>query len=150
MFFKCMECGHIFEDGEEARWMEDYGEFWGVPVRKEETGCPLCKGTYNECVQCEICGAKHLEDELNGGVCDDCLEAFKTDFDVCYDISFGDEEEIKINALLASLFEASDIEQILIQYIKHHCKEVDCGEYIDRDRQWFAEKLLESGKGVQG
>jgi hypothetical protein len=48
MMFKCTECGYIFEEGEEAVWYEDRGEYWGVPCRERMTGCPVCHGDYEE------------------------------------------------------------------------------------------------------
>jgi predicted nucleic acid-binding Zn-ribbon protein len=46
--YKCADCGHIFEEGEQAIWYEDRGEFWGVPCRERMTGCPVCHGAYEE------------------------------------------------------------------------------------------------------
>lgn len=62
MVYKCDECGHIFEDGEEKRWVEPHGE--------EMKGCPLCSGTYSDAKECEMCGAYIVEGEF----CDDCKE----------------------------------------------------------------------------
>jgi hypothetical protein len=48
MIYKCVDCGHIFEEGEQAVWYEDRGEFWGVPCSERMTGCPICNGDYEE------------------------------------------------------------------------------------------------------
>lgn len=48
MMYQCADCGHIFEEGEQAVWYEDRGEFWGVPCRERMTGCPVCHGAYEE------------------------------------------------------------------------------------------------------
>ena len=135
MAYKCIDCGHIFEEGEEARWVEPHGEMMD--------GCPLCRGVFEQTIPCEICGAEHLEDELNGGVCEECIDECRNDFNTCYKISFGETREIKINALLASLFDASDIEQILIEYIRDRQCDVDCSQFIDSDISWFGERLAE-------
>ena len=37
MAFKCCDCGHIFDDGEQAFWLED-GEYWGTPFGKKMSG----------------------------------------------------------------------------------------------------------------
>ena len=29
MVFRCNDCGHIFDEGEEYTWQESRGEFWG-------------------------------------------------------------------------------------------------------------------------
>ena len=49
--YKCLECGHIFEPGEEAKWTEKHGFTDG---RYEHfTGCPLCKSAYEETLRCQ-------------------------------------------------------------------------------------------------
>lgn len=141
MTYKCLRCGHIFEEGEQARWNESRGEYWGMPCSEEMTGCPLCKGEYEETKPCKICGAEHLDDELNGGVCGECIDEYRKNFNVCFEISTEEKEEIKINALLASLFDIGDIEQILKEYIESRCPNIDCSKFINYDKSWFGEKL---------
>lgn len=65
MVLKCLECGHPFEPGEEARWTEPHGEVM--------TGCPKCRCAFEETSPCSVCGTPHLEDELYHGVCKSCL-----------------------------------------------------------------------------
>lgn len=147
MAYKCLECGHIFDDGEQAVWEERHG--LDTPPYEQRSGCPLCEGSYEETVRCDICGSEHLADELNGGVCDECIDQCRKDFKVCYAVSFGETEEIKINALLASLFDVSDIEQILKEYILAKRKDVDCSQFIDNDISWFGEKLKREVKRMK-
>lgn len=144
--YKCIECGHIFEEGEQACWTESRGEYWGVSCSETMSGCPICDGEYETTIPCEICESHHLEDELNGGVCEECIDEYRRNFSVCYNISLGEKEQIKINALLASLFEPSDIEQILEEYIRDRWHDVDCSPFIDKDILWFGEKLAEEVK----
>lgn len=66
MQFICLDCGHIFEDGEEKRWTEPHGEHM--------TGCPVCSGGFVEAKYCDECGKAVLEDDLFGGYCMDCLK----------------------------------------------------------------------------
>ena len=68
--WKCLECGHLFEDGEEVSWTESYGEHF--------SGCPVCKCAYAEAYQCDRCGSYHLSDELYNGLCLDCLKEIAT------------------------------------------------------------------------
>lgn len=143
MAFKCLECGHIFDYGEELRWEECVGTYGESPAFEKHSGCPLCKGEYEETKRCEICGSEHLDDELFGGVCKECIDEYRKDFKSCYEISFGEKEKIKINSLLASLFEPSDIEAILIKHIKTNCPDIDCSKYIDNDIDFFAERIIE-------
>ena len=65
MIYKCCECGHLFEDGEESHWVEDYGE--------EFSGCPVCGGTYEETVQCRGCESHHIDVDLYAGYCIGCI-----------------------------------------------------------------------------
>ena len=143
MAFKCLDCGHIFEEGEQSRWEEHHPYGMGY-VAEEFSGCPICNGDFEETKQCEICGGEFLEDELNGGcVCDECIEEYSKDFDTCYKISANEKEEIKINALLASLFDVDEIEAILYQQLESVKDNIDCSAFINEDKDWFADKLAE-------
>lgn len=143
---KCLECGHVFSEYDLNTWEESRGEHFGIPCYEKISGCPICEGDYEETVQCAVCGSEHLEDELFGGVCSECIDEYRKDFNACYEISIGETKEIKINALLASLFDVSDIEQILKEYIREKWKDVDCSQFIDEDIQWFGEKISEEVK----
>ena len=72
--FKCIDCGNLFEEGEQAVWYEDRGEYWGVPCSERMTGCPVCKGDYEEAKECKECGEWHFSDELTDGLCENCRE----------------------------------------------------------------------------
>lgn len=72
--YKCVECANLFEEGEQAVWHEDRGEYWGVPCQERVTGCPVCKGDYDEVFMCENCGEWHFSDELTDGLCEACTE----------------------------------------------------------------------------
>ena len=142
MAYKCLDCGHIFEEGEQAIWEERHP--YGMGYASEEfSGCPICNGEYEETKQCKICGGEFLEDELNGeGVCGECIEEYSKDFDVCYKISANEKEEIKINALLASLLDVDEIETILYHYLKTK-RDIDCSKFVNQDKDWFADRLVE-------
>lgn len=143
MAYKCLECGHIFDEGEEKIYTECMGECHGSPAYETFRVCPVCGGDFGETKSCLFCGAEFLEDELNGGgVCDDCIEEYSKYFDICYKIADTEKEEVKINALLASLYSASDIEKILYHYTKIS-DFVDCSAFINEDKDWFASKLVE-------
>lgn len=144
MAFKCLSCGHIFEEGEQARWEECHP--YGMGYASESfSGCPICNGDYEETKQCEICGGEFLEDELLGGcVCEECVEEYKRDLETCYKIAeTAEKEEIKINPLLVSLFDVDEIETILYQKLESVKDNIDCSAFINEDKDWFAEKLAE-------
>lgn len=68
--FKCFECGHLFEHGEERRVVEAHGE--------EYLACPVCGNAYDETIQCKRCGAHHFEDDLYNGLCTECIGELMT------------------------------------------------------------------------
>lgn len=148
MTYKCLDCGHIFEDGEEGSFFEN-GEFWGAPYSQRKSCCPLCKGNYEETTPCVICGSEHLDNELAGGVCDECLENYKYDIRLCFEIGKFATETIDLNSFIISMFDKEEIEEILFQALlndeKIHGK-VDCQKFINEDKSWFAERLTEEVK----
>ena len=84
MMFRCESCGHLFEDGEQATWEERHG--LDSPPYEKFSGCPVCKGDYEEVYQCKECGDWHTEDELYDGWCEKCLREsinYDTFFEYC-------------------------------------------------------------------
>ena len=97
MMFRCCECGHLFEEGEQAVWYENQGECHGVTAMERFSGCPLCHGDYEEVYQCKECGDWHSEDELYDGWCEKCLREsinYDTFFEYCE--ANGDEQYLDI------------------------------------------------------
>ena len=87
--FKCIECGHIFEDGEQARWTETHGEVW--------ESCPICKGDYEEVEPCKICGS--YDHSVDDDYCDDCKKDVKKRFAEFVEREFSKEERELLNEL---------------------------------------------------
>ena len=86
MMFRCFDCGHLFEEGEQAIWYKNQGECHGRIAMEKFGGCPICKGDYEEVRQCEECGNWHAEDELYDGWCEKCLREtinYDTFFEYC-------------------------------------------------------------------
>ena len=84
MMYRCENCGHLFEEGEQAVWEETHG-FTSPPYEKWD-GCPICKSGYEEVHQCQECGDWHYEDELYDGWCEKCLREtinYDTFFEYC-------------------------------------------------------------------
>ena len=71
--YKCIDCGHLFEEGEQSVWYENQGECHGVTAMERFSGCPVCKGDYEEVHQCKKCGEWKYDDELYDGWCEKCL-----------------------------------------------------------------------------
>ena len=84
MMFRCCECGNLFEEGEQAVWEERHG--LDSPPYEKWSGCPVCKGSYEEVHQCKECGDWHTENELYDGWCEKCLREtinYDTFFEYC-------------------------------------------------------------------
>lgn len=152
MAYICLECGHIFEEGEQNTWKENRGECFGVSCFQYLSGCPKCGGEYEESTPCEICGSEHLEEDLNGGLCDECVDRYKHDIDMCFKIGSSDTDPVEINCFLAAMFTKKEIEDLLFERLKKRCEyirkyvEADCEKFVNLDRSWFAERLLEELK----
>lgn len=91
----CLECGNIFEEGEE--WNESRGEFWGSSCFESVSGCPICKGAYEEVQPCKICGG--YDKNSNSGFCQSCEEEVKKRFSDFVDNNFSKEERELLNEL---------------------------------------------------
>ena len=82
--YKCIDCGHLFEEGEQATWEETHG--LDSPPYEKFSGCPVCKGDYEEVHQCKECGSWRTNDELYDGWCEKCLREtinYDTFFEYC-------------------------------------------------------------------
>lgn len=139
--YKCLECGHVFDEEDVAEWEESRGEYWGSPCYEKMSGCPVCHGEYEEAKICLICGRLCNDSEINYGICDDCIDSYTFKFEKCYELSIGEYEEVKINSLVASILDNGDINQILVEYIRKNLPDIDCSNFINYDRSWFAEQI---------
>jgi hypothetical protein len=71
MMFKCNNCEHIFESGEEKIVYERHG--LECPPYEKIAVCPICEGNFREfeiekCTQCE-----NEKNFVYNGLCEDCL-----------------------------------------------------------------------------
>lgn len=139
MFYKCNQCGRVFEEDELSYWSESRGEFWGDSCEECGCGCPACHGDFDEASECAVCGEVHRDDDLHGGVCPGCLDKYKTDFDACLKIMEGEKESVMINIAIVSMLSEDEIEKVLIDYIKS--KHTDFSEVVENDAEWFGEAV---------
>lgn len=95
--FICLDCGHLFEDGEFAEWDESMGWFDGHRYIKEMRGCPLCKGDYAEIKPCKLCGSYAHDPEEK--YCENCKADVKKRFTDFIDREFSDAERDLLNDL---------------------------------------------------
>jgi DNA-directed RNA polymerase subunit RPC12/RpoP len=122
MSYICLDCGNIFEEGEQITFQENMGEHFGVSCSKKISGCPLCGGEYEESTPCVFCGSEHLEEDLNGGLCDECIDKYKNDIEMCFKIGQNDDDKVELNCFLASVFDKEDIEKVLFRELKEREK----------------------------
>ena len=93
MMYRCVECGHLFEDGEQVRWTEDHGEEW--------SGCPICKSEYEEVRICKNCGKWHTKNELFDGWCESCLIE-QIDYDTFFEYCEAHKDENYLDLFVMS------------------------------------------------
>ena len=153
-WYKCTDCGHIFEDGEEKVTTEYLGECFGFPAYDEFSSCPSCGGDYDKAEKCEKCGGVFFCDELTDGLCNECLNVlameYKYDIAKCYALSkeSGEKENISIDPFLASMFTEEEINEVLYRElaVASSIKPVDCTPFIESDRYWFNEQIVKEVK----
>ena len=144
--YKCLECGHLFEEGEQTSWEEDRGEYWGSPCSEKMYGCPNCRGNFEKTVSCKICGKKCLKDKLINDVCEECINKNKENIDLCFEIAESENEKIELNCFLTSVFTKDEIEEILLERLKLSKKishKLNFDDFVNQDKSWFAERMIE-------
>lgn len=93
--YRCEECGHLFEEGEESRWVETHG--LDTPPYEEWSGCPLCKGSYEEIKPCKICGS--YDHDYGEEYCNVCKKNVEKRFSTFIEEEFTEEERELLNEL---------------------------------------------------
>ena len=86
--FKCIDCGHLFDDGEEKRYKAEREEI--------SYGCPMCLGGFIELKRCKTCDeyVKSGED-----FCEECKVYFRRHFKNLMSETYTKEERELINLL---------------------------------------------------
>ena len=92
MVYKCRECGHLFEEGEEAIWYDGHG--FDFPPYEKNIGCPVCKGGFVRVKPCRIC-FEYTEKTY----CDECAEDVRSRFEKLISDNFSAEERDLLNEL---------------------------------------------------
>ena len=90
MMYRCCECGNLFEEGEQATWEETHG--LDSPPYETMSGCPVCRGDYEQVYQCKKCGDWHSDDELYDGWCKKCLIE-TIDYDTFFEYCESNKDE---------------------------------------------------------
>lgn len=93
--YKCNECGHVFEEGEQAEWVETHGFDYGNG--EHWSGCPVCKGAYEEAKPCKICGTYDKDNDEE--YCDNCKKDVERRFSAFISEEFTEAERELLNEL---------------------------------------------------
>lgn len=154
-WYKCNECGHIFEDGEFYVQSEYMGECWGTPAYDTFRYCPSCGGDeWEEAGHCAKCHGIFLDDEMTEGLCEECLSdiavSYKYDLAKCFALSqkSGEKQPVDIDYFLSCMFTPEQINEVLYRElaVAAAVKPVDCTPFIETDRYWFDERVAEEVK----
>lgn len=138
--FICTDCGLVFE--EVGSYSENHASYGDAPAVEEWSCCPCCEGCFEEAEQCKICGEFFLQKNVHGGVCNSCI-AEHSDIETCMQAS-NVKEAVELDLFLLSMFSVDQIEHILQEQLRG-CATVDMSPFIDGDRDWFGERLVEMG-----
>ena len=140
----CDDCKEIFD------WSDARKDFTGGGDRGElHYSCPYCGSDYLEdAYLCELCGGWFPSDNISGSVgnmvCDDCIEKHTTPEEVVDFAETNDHTEIELNGLLAFVYDAGDINELLKQEFLKLPKSEQMNyinDYMDCNKAEFAEYL---------
>ena len=136
MMYRCCECGNLFEEGEQAVWEERHG--LDSPPYEKLSGCPVCKGDYEEVYQCKECGAWHYEDELYYGLCEKCLREtinYDTFFEYCE--ANKDEQYLDtfvmcdiLNCEYVPKFSSDEFHDLMVETYKKRVEEAALNDWV--------------------
>lgn len=101
MAYQCLDCGNLFEEGEEVRWTESHGNNY-LPC-EEFYGCPVCRGAYTDAPTCKECGEDFKAEDLYAGFCEDCLHEAIT-----YEsfLEYAEDSDLLVPFMFDAWFEA--------------------------------------------
>lgn len=147
--YKCRNCGHIFDEGEQKTRYEKHNDYYTEPINS----CPVCMSDEIEnCVYCKCCEDEFFKDELNRqGICKNCVENFikdnAKDINLCYEIGKKVKVPVEINSFLYEFFfwDIKSIEEYLLEYVKgmQEFAKFDFSKYLkEADEDTISEMIL--------
>ena len=157
MNYKCTECGHIFEEGEEKIEYEFLAEAWGRPIYEKNSYCPCCGSAgFEEADWCKSCGGLFIADDLYiyDGYCEECANQkaieYKYKIADCYRISRKENatDNVEIDFFLSCMFTPEQINELLYKELvsASAVAPVDCTPFIKADESWFVDAVMEEVK----
>ena len=100
MMYRCLGCGHLFEDGEQKTYRENVGECHGSPAYMDYSVCPVCGEEYEEARRCKLCD-EYSNVETGEDFCEECRKEVKEKYYKLLKEKF-DEKEIELLKDLSS------------------------------------------------
>ena len=138
MMYRCENCGHLFEEGEQSVWYENQGECHGVTAMEKFSGCPLCQDDYEEVHECKECGDWHTDDELYEGWCEKCLREsinYDTFFEYCE--ANKDEQYLDtfvmcdiLNCEYVPKFSSDEFHDLMVETYKKRVEEAALNDWV--------------------
>lgn len=132
--YECNHCGYLFDISDAATRREavaPYGE--GIAYDYFDV-CPRCgDGNLSTVEVCDICGDIVAYGDLDGGVCENCMQTMRYDTKLCLKYGRRNKEIVALNSFLLYMFDANDIEQLLTNALNDTIKQfgdIDCADYI--------------------
>lgn len=102
MTYICLECGHIFDEGEQYSWQENHGFSDGLYENHE--GCPLCHGGFEEAHKCQHCDSEYHESTLYEGWCEECLRDTLT-YENC--LKYLEDTDALVEFMMVAFYQSS-------------------------------------------
>lgn len=139
----CLHCGHTFDPEEIVS--KYYDRATGTYDREE---CPKYGSEdIEEGMECCVCGEVHIEENMIGQVCNDCLNKSVTFGNA---LRYGKErkESVEIHGFLKWIYSAEEIESILLKNLQEASTEWRkrmTEEYLTDDKYDFADFIFEKG-----
>lgn len=124
--FKCLDCGHIFEEGEQKTHYENRDAFFGASAHEVFSCCPVCNGSYKKADRCILCDKIHFSDDLVNGVCKDCAE-----------------KSVTYDSALEYLLTRDELKDFCYYFLKQKEKGTNEDEVKNEAKQWFKRQVLE-------
>ena len=143
MKYFCANCEHIFdEDDAEYNAYRQYID--GVCIDEVNyAACPSC-GSEDLCeaAECAMCGEWYADDELVGGVCEECLKAATTPENAWKYSKQEDETKrivISVPSVVADYFERREIVAMIHKAFCELQDDPRIAEYCMFDKESFAD-----------
>lgn len=136
----CLHCGHEFEETAAKNYDSATGTW--------EECCPNCGSEdFEEAIKCRICGEVHVDEDMIGQVCKECLDKSVT-FGNALRYGADRKEDVEINGFLTWIYSPEEIESILLKNLQtesHEWRQRMTTEYCTDDKYDFADFLEEKG-----